>query len=448
MKIQNHSHPRRFPNSFAAYLCLLSLIVTLLPLPVSAGQLPSNRRYTVHDPFTSGNLTIYPITAAEQHDTREFLTLDEGLRNGEVEVTEHAPVRAMVRPRPGSRTPYIAPVNSGGASVNTLMLINHSSRPLLLLAGEIVTGGKQDRVVGKNRIVAPKSDPVDLSVFCVEPGRWTERAANTVSDSTGAVAFGYSGGNFAPMAQPSVRQKAMVAKDQQQVWDSVNAATDTMKKEYAITAGAGASPTTQVEVSGQAGGVVFSGSVNRPTANSSDNNYEVNGNRVDLRKTSSYSMVLSAPGVQVNIDKKAKEIEEAKPAAAPVGAPYGKPVHNESLGRQLRDMNAVGVVVAVNGEIIWADIFADSAMLQKYWPKLVRSYASESMTTRGYRAAPDSASAQRFIDDLEGNHEVVDNEPGVFRHSEVSGRGYKVFALTALLPRTGFDIHVSKVETK
>jgi hypothetical protein len=30
-----------------------------------------------------------------------------------------------------------------------------------------VTGGKQDRVIGKDRIVPPESDPVDLGVFCV-----------------------------------------------------------------------------------------------------------------------------------------------------------------------------------------------------------------------------------------------------------------------------------------
>ena len=59
-----------------------------------------------------------------------------------------------------------------GAEVNRLVLINNSDHPLLLLAGEVVTGGKQDRVIGVDRIVSPKSGPIDLSVFCVEPGRW------------------------------------------------------------------------------------------------------------------------------------------------------------------------------------------------------------------------------------------------------------------------------------
>ena len=87
------------------------------------------------------------------------------------------------------------------------MLINNSKRPLLLLAGEIVTGGKPDRVIGKDRIVPAESDPIDLGVFCVEPGRWVAR-----SDK-----FGTTIG----LAQPSVRAKAMVDKDQQKVWDQV-----------------------------------------------------------------------------------------------------------------------------------------------------------------------------------------------------------------------------------
>ena len=61
---------------------------------------------------------------------------------------------------------------NGGAQVNQLVLVNNSKRPLILLAGEIVTGGKQDRVIGKDRIIPAESDPMDLGVFCVEPGRW------------------------------------------------------------------------------------------------------------------------------------------------------------------------------------------------------------------------------------------------------------------------------------
>ena len=41
--------------------------------------------------------------------------------------------------------------------------------------------------------------------------------------------------------------------------------------------------------------------------------------------------------------------------------------------------------------------------------------------------------------------ETIEREPGVYRHSEVSGDGFKAFSLTSLLPKTGFDVHIAKM---
>jgi hypothetical protein len=121
-------------------------------------------------------------------------------------------------------------------------------------------------------------------------------------------------------------------------------------------------------------------------------------------------------------------------------------LHNyESVIRQLRDRNAVGVVVAVNGVVVWADIFASTQLLQKYWPKLVRSYATEAVVTRAKGGEISSKEAQKFLDDLQGRHETAETEPGIYRQSEITGDGFKVFALTSLLPKTGFAVHVAKM---
>ena len=186
-------------------LGLMMTLATLMVLPMGpdvgeAGQVGSN--YKVLAPISRGNLTIFPVVTDRTHDTRNFLTLDEGVRSGEVVVSEAGSVRPLIR----GRERYIP---SDGAEVNRLVLVNNSDRPLILLAGEIVTGGKQDRVVGKDRIVPPKSDPIDLAVFCVEPGRW--------------VAAKSEFGSFhSQMAQPSVRRSAMADKDQQKVWAEVH----------------------------------------------------------------------------------------------------------------------------------------------------------------------------------------------------------------------------------
>ena len=151
-------------------------------MPGSSLLLPATRCWS-----RSGTeaLTVFPVVAPKSYATGEFLTLDEGLRSGEVVVTEYGNVRGLMRRRP---TPA---VQHESAEVNRLVLINNSKRPLLLLAGEIVTGGKQDRVIGKDRIVPAESDPVDLSVFCVEPGRWV-----ATSEHFGTSGATYGGGSW------------------------------------------------------------------------------------------------------------------------------------------------------------------------------------------------------------------------------------------------------------
>jgi hypothetical protein len=356
--------------------------------PVHAGEQPSASGYKVLEPIRHGTLTVFPVVASKSYATGEFLTLDEGLRSGEVVVTEYGNVRGLVR---RSLTPALRREN---AEVNQLVLINNSKRPLLLLAGEIVTGGKQDRVIGKDRIVPAESDPVDLSVFCVEPGRWV--ATSEHFGTSGATYGGPSSGK-APvpstlMAQPSVRAKAMGDKDQSQVWAEVR------KQQQAM--------------------VTVESAAAAPTASTGA-----------IQATSSYAAVMENKDVKEKVDEIAAPIE-----------------HNyESLIKQLRDRKAVGVVVAVNGRIIWADVFASTELLEKYWPKLVRSYASEAVVTRAKGGEASLAQAETFLGDMEGRRETIESEPGVYRHTEINGDGFKAFALASLLPKTGFDVHVAKM---
>ena len=208
--------------------------------PVHAGE-QSAYNYKVLDPIRHGSLTVFPVVASKSYGTAEFLTLDEGLRTGDVVVTEYGSVSGLLRRR---GTPAI---RHDSAEVNRLVLVNNSKRPLLLLAGEIVTGGKQDRVIGMDRIVPAESDPVDLSVFCVEPGRWvatSDRFGGSGTTYVPGTGGGVGGGSFsAMMAQPSVRAKAMGDKDQNQVWAEVRKQQSSMAVEVLPTA-----PTASTEI--------------------------------------------------------------------------------------------------------------------------------------------------------------------------------------------------------
>ena len=355
----------------ALFVAFVLGAIVILPCKAPAGEVTPASRYKVLAPIRHGNLTVFPVVATTSYDTREFLTLDEGLRSGDVVVTESGGITPLVRPR---RPDIREPRPRGGAQVNQLVLVNNSKRPLILLAGEIVTGGKQDRVIGKDRLVPPESDPIDLGVFCVEPGRWTGAK----------VSFGSMD---SAMAQPAVRAKAMADKDQQKVWSEVR------------NAQAGIGATLPAPAAAAVGG------------------------------TSSYARVMQNDEVKKQVDA----------VAAPIQHDY------QSVIKQLRDRNAVGVVVAVNGEMIWTDIFASTNLLEKYWPKLVRSYAAEAIVSRTKDAEADVKAAQAFLDQLEGRRETVETEPGLYRHTEITGDSFKAFELTSLLPKTGFDLHVAKM---
>jgi len=383
------------PKLFVAVIAMVAVAGMLWPQPrsVRAGQENSASGYKVLEAIRNGSLTVFPVVASKSYATSEFLTLDEGLRSGEVVVTEYGNVRGLVRNR-------VAPAaQRDSAEVNRLVLVNNSKRTLLLLAGEIVAGGKQDRVIGMDRIVPSESDPIDLSVFCVEPGRWVASSDRFgTSGATYGVASGRSAGTGASaksagtlMAQPSVRAKAMGDKDQSQVWAEVR------KQQQTMTAEVQASPTA-------------------PMAQA-------------LNSTSSYAVVMENQDVKQKVDEVAKPIER----------------DYQSVIKQLRDRNAVGVVVAVNGRVIWSDVFASTELLGKYWPKLVRSYASEAVATPVKGGEATLEQAESFLANMRGRRETIESEPGVFRHTQVNGDGFKAFELTSLLPKTGFDVHVAKM---
>ena len=355
---------RRRSGRACRYFAVFASLVGLLtgPAVVLAGE---TTPYRVLPAIQRGNLTIFPLVASRSYDTTPLLTLDEGVRSGQVVITEEGLERGLVRP--GQALPPRT-----GPQVNRLVLYNNASRPLLLLAGEIVTGGHQDRVVGADTIVPAQTGPIDLDVFCVEPGRWTG-----ASPKFGAVAT--------PMAQPSVRMPAMAEGNQGKVWDSVAKARTSMAAQLNVPEAAAVAGTT------------------------------------------SYAGAFQSAPVE-------KRIEQ-----------YGGLASEQAILRELRKEGATGVVVAVGGNIVWADAFASTDLLARYWPKLIRSYVAEAMTTTGGSTTPDVHQAESWMAEMTGGREVVETVPGVFRRTKVTGDGYQVITLRSMLPGESFDVHTAKL---
>ncbi len=279
---------------------------------------------------------------------------------------------------------------------------------LLLLAGEIVTGGKQDRVIAKDRIVPAEADPIDLSVFCIEHGRWTG-----VSDKFGATAK-TSSGSF--MVQPAVRQQAMVAKDQQRVWNSVS-------ETISVMASAAAPTSSNRPADGVSGGGVSVGGLHGDS---------LRGGSAPSLGTTSYAKAMQLDEVSAKVDEAGAALTQSR----------------EQVLATLKQEHAVGVVVAVRGEVIWADVFANTDLFAQYWTKLVRSYAAEVLSDAGSHEVATMEEAQRFLDSPMRGVETSEGEVGVYRYREVKTGATDQFALESLLPGVAYDVHISRLKIK
>ena len=340
--------------------------------PASSTPPSPQNDWRLLDPVTYENISIFPVVSSSNLDTREFLTLDEGLSTGEVIVSEQGS-DGMVRNRDGRAV--IIPQYSTGASVNQLVLINRSKRPLLLLAGELVSGGKQDRIIGKDRIVPVGAPPLPLDVFCVEHGRWSS-GANFVASKT--------------IVHPSVREQAAVNQNQSDVWDAVRNGSN--RKSYADSLPPAAAP----------------------RISSRDLSAAIAGNA----PTQSYAKLYTENNIGVSVTEFVAEVQR-RFARATSG---------------LKGERVVGVVVAYGGEVAWSDIFASADLFDHYWNKLLRSYAVEALARPTLREVASRDNADSFLRQLNGR-ETLETDPGVYRWREIIQGRLAQIELEALEPK-------------
>lgn len=114
---------------------------------------------------------------------------------------------------------------SSQGSVNTLIGRNVSADTLFIMSGEILTGGKQDRVVARDMLIPPGEGRVKIPVFCVEKGRWKYKGSGDGQQFT----------EYYGMANEHLRDIIDHQKGQQDVWsevsksnsrDGINSSTD------------------------------------------------------------------------------------------------------------------------------------------------------------------------------------------------------------------------------
>jgi len=153
-------------------------------------------RASVGRPITRGGVSLFPIYIHGGGG------IDIGARPADVQITEQ-----------------------GSAEVPTITVTNSGQRPALLVEGETVTGGQQNRVLNVS-VLVPGGATINVPVSCVEAGRWNGRSAFE------------RGRTFAPRrvrrvknmtVSDSVKRGGTKSSDQGAVWNSIDYELDRLK---------------------------------------------------------------------------------------------------------------------------------------------------------------------------------------------------------------------------
>lgn len=153
-----------------------------------AAEVAVGKRLSVTAPVVVGDLAVYPVIdrGAAKRPEADYVPLSDALRTGQVVVTE-----ASVE-----------------GDVNRLRVVNRGKEPVLAMAGQVLHGGRQDRVIRTDRLIAAVPGPQLVDVVCVEQGRWQ-----------GGGSFAFAG-----RADLALRRAVEVQGSQEATWSQVAAA--------------------------------------------------------------------------------------------------------------------------------------------------------------------------------------------------------------------------------
>ena len=165
--------------------------------------------YRISGPFTHDNLSVFLIHGAAK-PVKPLLSLEEAIAQHKVIVYETR-------------------------NVNELTIENVSNEDVFIESGDIVKGGAQDRTLKDDIILPAKSGRVNVSAFCVEHGRWSQRGNESLMT--------FNSANDA-IATKDLKMAVRMKEDQRSVWDKVAAAQTSMSSALRTDVRAAAAPTS------------------------------------------------------------------------------------------------------------------------------------------------------------------------------------------------------------
>jgi hypothetical protein len=260
--------------------------------------------FEISGPYTHENLEVFLLhNKSRRAPRRKIMTLEEAMRQNKVKVHETGDVQQL--------------------AIENLT----TDTDIWVQSGDIVQGGKQDRVLSKDLLVPPKSGKMPLASFCVERGRWSGRSSETLRQvrDVDAVAVGLGGGGSYPTAGFSSSRNAISSKE--------------LKKAVRLAS-------AQQEVWN-----------------------EVSNAQTKLTRNIGENVVLEEYATSLEMTLSGKKVQDAV-------AKYKKALGEILAGKK----NVVGYAFAINGKMNSAEIYASGELFSKLWSKMLQATAVEAVS--------------------------------------------------------------------
>jgi hypothetical protein len=268
---------------------------------------------------TYANLRLYPVYATDDFrkaigNVGSYTALQDAITTKKVKITEKD--------------------NSG--SVNNLTVENLSKDTIIIICGDVVKGGQQDRIIEDDLVLLPRSGKKNLKVFCVESGRWTradqsERMTNSnisqivISQDAAVKNEPAEFKSYYSKGAMSLRKVVEKEKDQSEVWAKVE---------------------------------------------------EINKKNKTVTSTSTYTAISKSDSFNIKLRGYLKFYVD-----------------------KLTNPNIIGVIVVSGHQVLGCDLFATNALFRGQYQSLLHSYATEAILN-GAPVTVSTATAKAYADQL------------------------------------------------
>ena len=306
------------------------LAATMAVLPMLGVREAGADEPRVGPAVSHDNLTIF-LLRGRSAEGPVPLTLAEGLDKGVIDVHETG-------------------------NVQELEIENKGAEPVFVQLGDIVKGGRQDRVLTVSLLLGPKSGRTPVGAYCVEQGRWTARgtedprkfaaSASLLPSREAKVAIAKPIRPADPVAVAEARQRSARSAIEAEL-NGVERRQAARHADQQSTAGGGRADSQ--------------GEVWR--------NVDALQRQLSANLTTSVASERSRTSLQLSLEN--TKLAEAQATYVTALEPAG-----------LKEDDVVGVAIAIGGRIASAELYPSNGLFRKMWPKIVRAAATEALALK------------------------------------------------------------------